>query len=59
MSLLSKLLGRKSHPPREALTLGRNAPCWCGSGDKYKKCHYESDRDYYSRHLAAASRARS
>lgn len=18
---------------------GRNAPCWCGSGDKYKKCH--------------------
>lgn len=20
--------------------LGRNAPCWCGSGKKYKKCHY-------------------
>jgi SEC-C motif len=20
-------------------TLGRNAPCWCGSGKKYKKCH--------------------
>jgi hypothetical protein len=19
--------------------LGRNAPCWCGSGQKYKKCH--------------------
>lgn len=19
--------------------LGRNAPCWCGSGTKYKKCH--------------------
>ncbi|MCK4604744.1 MAG: SEC-C domain-containing protein [Deltaproteobacteria bacterium] len=19
--------------------LGRNAPCWCGSGKKYKKCH--------------------
>ncbi len=20
--------------------LGRNDPCWCGSGKKYKKCHY-------------------
>lgn len=20
--------------------LGRNDPCWCGSGRKYKKCHY-------------------
>lgn len=19
--------------------LGRNAPCWCGSGEKYKRCH--------------------
>jgi hypothetical protein len=19
--------------------IGRNAPCWCGSGKKYKKCH--------------------
>jgi uncharacterized protein YecA (UPF0149 family) len=23
--------------------LGRNEPCWCGSGKKYKKCHMESD----------------
>jgi len=22
----------------------RNDPCWCGSGLKYKKCHYEFDR---------------
>lgn len=21
-------------------TVGRNDPCWCGSGKKYKKCHY-------------------
>ncbi len=21
-------------------TLGRNDPCWCGSGKKWKKCHY-------------------
>jgi preprotein translocase subunit SecA len=20
-------------------TIGRNDPCWCGSGKKYKKCH--------------------
>jgi preprotein translocase subunit SecA len=19
--------------------VGRNDPCWCGSGKKYKKCH--------------------
>jgi tetratricopeptide (TPR) repeat protein len=23
--------------------LGRNDPCWCGSGKKYKKCHLEAD----------------
>ncbi|MGN0708932.1 MAG: methionyl aminopeptidase [Anaerovoracaceae bacterium] len=23
--------------------IGRNDPCWCGSGKKYKKCHYEFD----------------
>lgn len=27
------------------LTLpGRNEPCWCGSGRKYKNCHYAQDR---------------
>jgi methionyl aminopeptidase len=26
----------------------RNSPCWCGSGKKYKKCHYESDRKYFA-----------
>ena len=30
----------KSDTPRRAeAKLGRNAPCWCGSGKKYKKCH--------------------
>ncbi len=24
--------------------IGRNDPCWCGSGNKYKKCHLEFDR---------------
>jgi tetratricopeptide (TPR) repeat protein len=23
---------------------GRNDPCWCGSGKKYKKCHLERDQ---------------
>ncbi len=23
--------------------LGRNEPCWCGSGKKYKKCHLAAD----------------
>ena len=24
---------------------GRNDPCWCGSGRKYKKCHLAADKD--------------
>jgi preprotein translocase subunit SecA len=24
--------------------IGRNDPCWCGSGKKYKSCHMKSDR---------------
>lgn len=24
--------------------IGRNEPCWCGSGKKYKQCHYKEDR---------------
>ena len=26
-----------------ALKIGRNDPCWCGSGKKYKKCHEAFD----------------
>jgi NADPH-dependent ferric siderophore reductase len=26
---------------RRQRTLGRNDPCWCGSGKKYKKCHLD------------------
>lgn len=25
-------------------TPGRNDPCWCGSGKKYKKCHMAADQ---------------
>jgi SEC-C motif len=37
-----------SLPPQEPIRntgpkLGRNDPCWCGSGKKYKKCHLGKD----------------
>ena len=25
---------------------GRNAPCWCGSGKKYKRCHWAADQQH-------------
>ncbi len=30
-------------PPRRQELPGRNEPCWCGSGVKYKKCHLSTD----------------
>lgn len=27
------------------MKLGRNDPCWCGSGVKYKRCHLPADRE--------------
>ncbi len=29
-----------SSPPAVKKKIGRNDPCWCGSGKKWKKCHY-------------------
>jgi methionyl aminopeptidase len=29
--------------PTPLVRPGRNDPCWCGSGQKYKKCHLEAD----------------
>ena len=28
---------------RETTKIGRNDPCWCGSGKKWKKCHYPQE----------------
>lgn len=28
----------------EGHKIGRNDPCWCGSGKKWKKCHYPQER---------------
>ena len=40
---------RKSGPQ-----LGRNDPCWCGSGKKYKNCHMKSDEGQASGQKVAA-----
>jgi preprotein translocase subunit SecA len=29
--------------PTDVGSIGRNDPCWCGSGKKYKHCHMQSD----------------
>lgn len=47
MGLLGKIFGGKRTPPPEARTMSRNAPCWCGSGKKYKHCHLENDRAHF------------
>ena len=31
---------RRDHPK-----IGRNDPCWCGSGKKYKNCHMKQDME--------------
>jgi len=34
---------RAVDPNRQRPMVGRNDPCWCGSGKKYKKCHQPID----------------
>ena len=34
------LCRRRSRSATPAPSSGRNDPCWCGSGKKYKKCHW-------------------
>ena len=35
--------GTKSPTRRSGEKIGRNDPCWCGSGKKWKKCHYPEE----------------
>ena len=44
MGLFAKIAGsfREEQPPAP---VGRNEPCWCGSGKKYKQCHLDRDRE--------------
>lgn len=36
---------KKTQPIKKKFIPGRNEPCWCGSGKKYKNCHLQSDQD--------------
>jgi HEAT repeat protein len=43
-SLFQRVLDTLPPPPvTRAPRPGRNEPCWCGSGVKYKKCHLSED----------------
>ena len=37
----------------EGRTVGRNDPCWCGSGKKYKHCHMRQDMEEQRGSVAA------
>jgi methionyl aminopeptidase len=36
------------------MKIGRNDPCWCGSGKKYKVCHMQLDEKLNAYHLKGA-----
>ncbi|HYK08680.1 MAG TPA: preprotein translocase subunit SecA [Candidatus Eisenbacteria bacterium] len=38
--LQPKKPGESKPVEAKKVKIGRNDPCWCGSGKKYKKCHY-------------------
>lgn len=38
--LQPKKPGENKQGETRKVKIGRNDPCWCGSGKKYKKCHY-------------------
>jgi hypothetical protein len=48
---------RYSGPIGDRMKIGRNDPCHCGSGQKYKKCHLASDDAARSAELSAAAAA--
>ncbi|MBM2848605.1 MAG: secA, partial [Anaerolineales bacterium] len=47
--------GGSAAPPESARNLGRNDPCWCGSGKKYKDCHWEADHRQRAAQAPAAA----
>ena len=51
MGFLGKLFGTTPTPPDSARKLGRNKPCWCGSGKKYKTCHHDADQRHFAKQL--------
>ena len=52
---------RRAQPVQETApqSLGRNDPCWCGSGKKYKHCHMRQDMEAQRGQVAEARSPRS
>lgn len=46
LSFLKTSIGKLLETPARSsiVKLGRNSPCHCGSGKKYKKCHLTQDK---------------
>jgi hypothetical protein len=44
LAALNEHLSTEDHGARRPAAPGRNDPCWCGSGTKYKRCHLDADR---------------
>lgn len=42
----------------QKVEIGRNDPCWCGSGKKYKRCHLDRERESPLPLLALAGQLR-
>jgi hypothetical protein len=43
MDWIKKALSGQPAAAEASRERGRNEPCWCGSGMKYKKCHLRDD----------------
>jgi len=41
--IFRKIFDSGSDPAMPDKKPGRNEPCWCGSGKKYKHCHLDAD----------------
>jgi len=48
MGWFSQFFSNEQIPPD--ILPGKNDPCWCGSGTKYKKCHLLKDKLYFKEH---------
>lgn len=59
MGFFKNIMGRRASsrdvdPAPPDKRPGRNEPCWCGSGRKYKKCHMATDEEYLARQRPVA-----
>jgi len=43
MDWIKKTFSSRPAAAEASRELGRNEPCWCGSGQKYKRCHLRED----------------